>query len=106
MSGQAPRPRLSEPALRVLRVMLDEPDVSYYGLQLMDQAGVRSGFLYPLLARLASAGWLVGEREEVDPSAAGRPARTYYRLTPLGKQQAQEALTALSPAPRLRLATS
>lgn len=86
--------------------MLDEADVCHYGLELMDRAGVRSGFLYPLLARLAGAGWLVGEREQINASAAGRPARTYYRLTPLGKREARAALAALSPAPRLRLATS
>lgn len=96
------RPRLSEPALRVLKVMLDHPAEPLYGLDLMDRAGVKSGTLYPLLARLAEAGWLIGEREDVDPHIAGRPARTYYRLTGLGGREAREALAALSPTPRLR----
>lgn len=92
------RPRLSEPGLRVLRLMLHDLSEPMYGLDLMDRTGVKSGTLYPLLARLAEAGWLTATREAVDPSAAGRPARTYYQLTGQGELGAREALAALAPA--------
>lgn len=101
MPARDRRPRLSEPALRVLRLMLRDPSEPRYGLELMDQTGVKSGTLYPLLARLAEAGWLSATREAVDPSAAGRPARTYYQLTGQGEAGAREALAALTPAPRI-----
>lgn len=82
--------------------MLEKPSQPMYGLDLMDRAGVKSGTLYPLLARLAEAGWLTAQRETVDPSAAGRPARTYYRLSGEGERGAREALSALAlpAAPR------
>jgi PadR family transcriptional regulator, regulatory protein PadR len=97
MPASLKRPRLSEPALRVLKVMLHNPTEPVYGLELMDRSGVSSGTLYPLLARLADAGWLAAEREAVDPAAVGRPARTYYRLTGEGLQEAKAALAVLAP---------
>lgn len=100
MTRSQRRPRLSEPALRVLRVMLEKPSEPVYGLVLMDRCDVRSGTLYPLLARLAEAGWLAAEREEVNPATAGRPARTYYRLTGEGEVGARAALAPLAaPVP-------
>lgn len=90
------RPRLTEPGLRVLRTMLAEPATPMYGLDLIDRTGVKSGTLYPLLARLAESGWLEAEPERVDASAAGRPRRTYYRLSAEGQAGALEVLAALS----------
>jgi DNA-binding PadR family transcriptional regulator len=66
-----------------------------YGLELIDATGVKSGTLYPLLGRLAEAGWLVATRETVDTTAVGRPARTYYQLTGDGVLEAKNALAAL-----------
>ncbi len=43
--------------------------------------GTTSGSLYPSLAKLEQAGWIVGERESIDPREEGRPARRYYMLT-------------------------
>jgi DNA-binding PadR family transcriptional regulator len=80
--------------------MLENPAEPMYGLDLMDRCDVRSGTLYPLLARLAEAGWLTAEREEVDPASAGRPVRTYYKLTGEGAAGARAALAPLTaPAP-------
>ena len=56
------------------------PD-AMYGMELMDAAAAPSGTLYPILARYRDYGWLTAEREDIDPTEAGRPARTYYRLT-------------------------
>jgi PadR family transcriptional regulator PadR len=79
----------------VLAVLLAEPDSDRYGLELMQAAGLPSGTLYPVLARLEKAGWVVAEWETIDPVAAGRPARRYYRLTPDGAVAARHELAAL-----------
>jgi PadR family transcriptional regulator, regulatory protein PadR len=65
----------------LLRVFLEDPVEPRYGYDLMRQTGFPSGKLYPILARLEAAGWLVKELEAVDPAAVGRPARRHYRLS-------------------------
>lgn len=65
----------------LLRVFLEDPAEPRYGYDLMRQTGFPSGKLYPILARLEAAGWLVKEVEDVNPATAGRPARRHYRLS-------------------------
>jgi PadR family transcriptional regulator, regulatory protein PadR len=92
------------PTQLVLRALLDEPGVERYGVEIGAQAGLPSGTVHPILARLEGVGWLTSQWEDVDPRVAGRPARRYYRLTPDGVQRAQVALTrAARPRPNLRL---
>jgi PadR family transcriptional regulator PadR len=79
----------------VLAALLGEPDADRYGLELMQAAGLPSGTLYPVLARLERAGWVVAEWETIDPVAAGRPARRYYRLSPDGAVAGRHELAAL-----------
>lgn len=79
----------------VLRVFTDAPTEARYGYELMRCTGYPSGKLYPILARLESAGWLTKERESIDPAEAGRPARTTYRITGAGLQQARLELATL-----------
>jgi DNA-binding PadR family transcriptional regulator len=80
---------------RVLAAVLAEPDADHYGLALMQATGLASGSLYPILHRLQEARWLAAEWEDVDPAAAGRPARRFYRLTPEGLRSARLALAEL-----------
>ena len=87
--------RITVPTARVLAVLLAEPDAHRYGLDLMQATGLASGTLYPILHRLQEAGWVSAAWEEVDPSAQGRPARRYYRLTAEGAEQARQALAEL-----------
>jgi len=54
--------------------------------------GVQRGLVGPILARLEAAGWLVKEREQIDPVEAGRPVRRLYRLSPEGALAARRAL--------------
>jgi DNA-binding PadR family transcriptional regulator len=68
--------------MRLVGKMLQDPDASYYGLDLSRVTGLKSGTLYPILARLEKAGWLDSEWEVLDPREAGRPARRLYRLNP------------------------
>ena len=53
-----------------------------------EAAGLMSGTVHPILARLESMGW-VARWEDVDPRVAGRPARRYYQDTAIGAEQAR-----------------
>jgi DNA-binding PadR family transcriptional regulator len=87
--------RVTAAVSKVLAAFLEDSDVDRYGLDLMRASGHPSGTLYPILLRLQNAGWVEAYWEEIDPVAAGRPARRYYRLTPDGLVSAQTELAAL-----------
>jgi PadR family transcriptional regulator, regulatory protein PadR len=80
----------------VLKVFLEDPDQPRYGFELMKLTGMASGSLYPMLARLEGAGWLTKGREDIDPRAAARPARTHYTITGAAAGAARLQLAALS----------
>jgi len=63
-------------------VLLDDPQVRRYGLEIMRATGLASGTLYPILTRLQETGWVRADWEDIDSSVEGRPARRYYSLTP------------------------
>ncbi len=82
---------------RVLRVFLDDPDKPVYGFDLMQRTGFPSGTIYPILARLERAGWIIGQQEDIgDASRQGRPTRRLYRLTGEGAVAARGALAELA----------
>ena len=86
-------PRITVPVLRVLQAFLIAGAAErLYGLQLTDQTGLKSGTLYPVLARLEKAGWVVSAWEEVDPRDVGRPRRRYYELSGVGQRAGTAAL--------------
>src|SRR5439155_1517190 len=68
-------PRMTASVLKVVSALLAEPGVERYGMQLMQETGLASGTLYPILVRLERAGWVAARWEDVDPAAAGRPGR-------------------------------
>ena len=80
------------PLQLVLDVLLEDPERELYGLEIGGAAGLASGTVHPLLARLEGRGWLESRWEDIDPSSQGRPARRYYRLTGQGVEGAQAAL--------------
>lgn len=86
----------------VLHALLQTPTEELYGLQIGEMAGLATGTVHPILARLERLGWLESHWEDVDPSAAGRPARRYYRLTGVGADHAQDALARAHRPSRLR----
>lgn len=88
--------RMSTTTKLVLQVLLDHDEA--YGLEICQQAGLATGTVHPILARLERAGWATSQWEDIDPKTEGRPARRYYRLTPEGAPAATRAL-AKSPAP-------
>ena len=80
----------------VLKVFLEDPDHPRYGFELMKLTGMASGSLYPVLAKLDGAGWLTKGKEDIDPRAAGRPARTNYTITGAAVSAARVQLAELS----------
>jgi PadR family transcriptional regulator PadR len=87
--------RITVAVARVLREFLVDATRPRYGYDLMQATGYPSGKLYPILARLQHAGWLVKSAEDVDPSLEGRPARVMYVLSEDGIEAARQELAAL-----------
>ncbi|AEV85874.1 PadR family transcriptional regulator [Actinoplanes sp. SE50] len=100
--------RITAAVAGVLEAFLAAPGTERYGLDIMQATGYPSGTVYPILMRLQKAGWLAAHWEEIDPVAAGRPARRWYRLTPDGLTTARTELAAhrqrnaIGPAVRTR----
>ena len=87
--------RLTQPALKVLRFLMETPREGRSGAEMSKATKVGSGTLYPMLARLEAAGWLTSEWEAIDPSEAGRPRRRFSKLTAVGQNNARAALADL-----------
>lgn len=90
--------RMTTNVARVLRALLAEPTGEHYGYDLMRETGLKSGNLYPILARLEAARWIEGHREAIDSSNVKRPARRYYTFTPDGTVRARRAMADLHAA--------
>jgi DNA-binding PadR family transcriptional regulator len=78
------------PTQRVLASLLGADEL--YGADIGRAAGLPSGTVHPILARLEGLGWATSRWEDVDPRVEGRPPRRYYRLTTDGRDQALTAL--------------
>lgn len=80
-------PHTSDQAAILFRILLRSPGTWRHGYTLMQDTGLQSGSLYPLLIRLADDELLETEWQADDP--ASRPRRA-YRLTPAGRSLARE----------------
>ncbi len=85
-------PKMTMATQLVLRALLADPADELYGSEIAGAAGLMSGTVHPILARLEAAGWVESRWEDVDPQVAGRPARRYYRITGDGARQARSEL--------------
>jgi PadR family transcriptional regulator, regulatory protein PadR len=94
--------RLTLQVQLTLRAMLDEPARELYGLELVEATGLPPGTMYPIMARLETAGWVTSRWEEAGPEAMGRPRRRYYRLTEGGVVEARAALASSDARRRAR----
>jgi DNA-binding PadR family transcriptional regulator len=83
---------MTTPTQLVLRAMLEDPTREMYGLEICGAAGLASGTIHPILARLEQVGWLESYWEDADPHEEGRPRRRYYRFTRDGAELARHAL--------------
>ncbi|KPF78331.1 transcriptional regulator [alpha proteobacterium AAP81b] len=68
--------------LALLGALAARPAEWRHGYDLMKEAGLLSGTLYPLLMRMSEQGLV--EARWCDPVQPGRPARHAYRLTSAG----------------------
>lgn len=78
----------------VLKTLLDDPGTARYGLELARSAGLTTGSMYPILARLERMGWVASTWEDESGSDVARPRRRYYRLTSFGHAQGIAAVKA------------
>ncbi len=92
VSKKPPGPRMTITVQLVLRAMLAEPTQEMYGLEICTAAGLPSGTIHPVLARLEGLGWLESRWEDAVPAEEGRPRRRYYKLTEDGAERARIAL--------------
>lgn len=95
--------RMTIATQRVLRALLEDVNAERCGLEIADLAGLATGTVHPILARLEGAGWLESRWEEVEPRTEGRAARRYYRLTASGVERARHALARAYRSPARRV---
>jgi DNA-binding PadR family transcriptional regulator len=83
--------------IAVLRILLATPTTPRYGLEIAREAGLKTGTLHPILARLQHAGLIESFWETpADHEDQGRPRRRYYRFTNDGAQTARQAIAETS----------
>lgn len=83
------------PTQLVLRALLEKPTREMYGLEICQAAGLPSGTIHPILARLERIGILESHWEDTaGHEGAGRPRRRYYRFASNGAERARVALAA------------
>jgi PadR family transcriptional regulator, regulatory protein PadR len=87
--------------LALLQALVAKPQEWRHGYDLMKEAGLLSGTLYPLLMRMTEQGLVEAEWRE--PAKAGRPARHAYRLTAAGLAVARSHALEIAVRPELRL---
>jgi PadR family transcriptional regulator, regulatory protein PadR len=71
--------------VQLATALMSDPAGKHWGYELSRQSGIRSGVMYPLLARLLDKEWLEDGWEEADPAKKKRPPRRYYEVTDLGR---------------------
>lgn len=74
--------RVTPATLDVLEALMG-PDDELYGLKIAQNAGLKTGSVYPILARLEEAGWVESSWERGERGDRG-PRRRFYRLSPGG----------------------
>ena len=88
--------RLSPQTLMVLEALRHGARTWSHGYDVSKLTRLKSGTLYPILARLHEEGWLEARWEEA--REPGRPPRHLYRLSAVGSRAANRILE--SPAAR------
>jgi PadR family transcriptional regulator PadR len=78
--------RRTQPLLKVIATLLEDPAVQHWGYDLSRRTGIRSGVLYPILRRMLEEGWLKDGWEEQRINGTHRPPRRYYELTGEGQR--------------------
>jgi PadR family transcriptional regulator PadR len=85
-------PRLTQQSLTLLSAFFGTQPFELSGADIARTTRLKSGTMYPILARLEEAGYLAGKWEEGDPNILRRPRRRYYHITADGEMAFREAL--------------
>lgn len=85
------QPKMTSTTIRVLMDFIEQKR-PLSGADLINDLGLFSGTLYPILKRLEKAGWLTSSWEGGDPKELGRPVRRFYELTATGERKAMDVL--------------
>lgn len=93
--------RKTQALIDVAVVLMADQDGKHWGYSLMQQSGVRSGVLYPILRRLLTERW-VSDGWEDPATTGGRPPRRYYELTDVGKLELGALLVSAGSDARFR----
>jgi PadR family transcriptional regulator PadR len=94
--------RRTHALVQVAVVLLADPRARHWGYSLSKESGVRSGVMYPALARLLEAGWLTDGWEDEAATGGKRPPRRYYELTETGLRELGGVVRAARTDPRFR----
>ncbi|MGW2182682.1 PadR family transcriptional regulator [Streptomyces sp. NPDC001732] len=94
-----PRIRIRAETLTLLRDLVDHAPTEFFGSQVSARTGLNQGSISDRLRQLEQAGWLTSRPEDdaswLSRATPGRGAgrrRTYYALTPEGRQAAAHEL--------------
>lgn len=87
--------RITVALVKVARVLLADTG-AWYGFDLSRRARVRSGVLYPMLARMLKQGWIEDAWDDASTIPEGQRPRRYYQLTDLGRAELTRILTSAS----------
>lgn len=85
--------RVTYRLVQLAQVLMADPDGKHWGYQLMQDANMPSGVVYPLLSRMRDEGW-VKMRTTAGKSATLGPVRRYYTLTAKGKRELDAVMKA------------
>lgn len=92
--------RITKQTESMLAILLTKPHGEWWGTQIGRAAGLKSGTIYPALARMERFGWLTSRWEDVEPVVEARPRRRLYRLTREGELAAREIVSRVRARPR------
>lgn len=81
--------RMTQTTVKVLVSLLNRKQEKIDGIF---GTGLKSGSLYPILARLEECGWVKSDWAPPDETSPQRPRRRYYHLTKDGEKQAWQVV--------------
>jgi DNA-binding PadR family transcriptional regulator len=101
MASSQNGPRMTLSTQLTLAALMADADKPMYGIEICTAAGLPSGTIHPILARLERIGWVTSYWEQIDPVVEGRPRRRYYQIDPNSIPAIRAALARRSTATSL-----
>lgn len=81
--------RMTIPLVAAAHILAAAPDTAHYSYDLIKRTGLNSGVINSLLKRLYANGWITDTTTPADAPepGIGRPARRYFAVTQLGREE-------------------